>query len=135
MSQGLAGLGAQQAGYAGAGAQATNLANIAGSQQQSDLARLGFQQQTGQAQQQYQQNIINQAIQDYATQQQYPLMQLSAMSSLLRGLPLQSTTTQQYQAAPSLTSQIAGLGTAGIGAYGLGRATGVFKEGGQVQGY
>lgn len=135
VSQGLAGLGAQQAGYAGAGAQATNLANIAGTQQQSDLARLGFQQQTGQAQQQYQQNIINQAIQDYATAQQYPLMQLSAMSSLLRGLPLQSATTQQYQAAPSLTSQIAGLGTAGIGAYGLGRATGVFKKGGQVKGY
>jgi len=135
VSQGLAGLGAQQAGYAGAGAQAQNLANIANTQQQADLARMGFQQQTGAAQQQYQQNIINQAIQDYATAQQYPLMQLSAMSSLLRGLPLQSATTQQYQAAPSITSQIAGLGTAGVGAYGLGKATGIFKAGGKVKSY
>ena len=106
-------------GLQGAASSAAQLGQLAGSQQQADLARMGFQQQTGQQQQAYQQNIINQAIQDYATAQQYPLMQLSAMSSLLRGLPLQSATTQTYQAAPSVTSQLAGLGTAGVGAYGL----------------
>jgi hypothetical protein len=122
-------------GLAGAAQSAGQLGQLAGAQQQADLARMGFQQQTGAAQQQYQQGIINQAIQDYATQQQYPMIQLANMSALLRGLPLQSGTTQMYQAAPSVTSQLAGLGTAGIGAYGLGRATGVFKEGGQVKGY
>jgi hypothetical protein len=122
-------------GLAGAAQSAGQLGQLAGGQQQADLARMGFQQQTGQQQQQYQQGIINQAIQDYATQQQYPMIQLANMSALLRGLPLQSGTTQMYQAAPSVTSQIAGLGTAGIGAYGLGKATGVFKEGGQVKGY
>jgi hypothetical protein len=122
-------------GLAGAAQSAGQLGQLAGGQQQADLARMGFQQQTGQQQQQYQQGIINQAIQDYATQQQYPMIQLANMSALLRGLPLQSGTTQMYQAAPSVTSQIAGLGTAGIGAYGLGRATGIFKEGGQVKGY
>jgi hypothetical protein len=132
---GLQGVGAQQAGFAGAGQAASTLGQLGGAQQQADLARLGFQQQTGQQQQQYQQNIINQAIQDYATQQQYPFMQLSTMSNLLRGLPMQGMSTQQYQAAPSVTSQLAGLGTAGVGAYGLGRATGIFKEGGQVKGY
>jgi hypothetical protein len=135
IGQGLQGVGAQQAGFAGAGQAASTLGQLGGAQQQADLARLGFQQQTGQQQQQYQQNIINQAIQDYATQQQYPFMQLSTMSNLLRGLPMQGMTTQQYQAQPSAVSQIAGLGTAGVGAYGLGKATGIFKEGGQVKGY
>ena len=122
-------------GLAGASQSAGLLGQLAGSQQQADLARMGFQQQTGAQQQQLQQNIINQAIQDYATQQQFPMIQLANMSALLRGLPLQSGTTQMYQAAPSMTSQLAGLGTAGVGAYGLGRATGIFKEGGQVKGY
>ena len=122
-------------GLAGAAQSAGQLGQLAGAQQQADLARMGFQQQTGAAQQQFQQNIINQAIQDYATQQQFPMIQLANMSALLRGLPLQSGTTQMYQAAPNVTSQLAGLGTAGIGAYGLGRATGIFKEGGQVKGY
>jgi hypothetical protein len=122
-------------GLAGAAQSAGQLGQLAGGQQQADLARMGFQQQTGQQQQGYQQNIINQAIQDYATQQQYPMIQLANMSNLLRGLPMQSGTTQMYQAAPNVTSQLAGLGTAGIGAYGLGRATGIFKEGGQVKSY
>ena len=122
-------------GLAGATQSAGQLGQLAGAQQQADLARMGFQQQTGAAQQQFQQGIINQAIQDYATQQQFPMIQLANMSALLRGLPLQSGTTQMYQAAPNVTSQLAGLGTAGIGAYGLGRATGIFKEGGQVKSY
>jgi hypothetical protein len=131
IGQGLQGVGAQQAGYAGAGQAASTLGQLGGAQQQADLARMGFQQQTGQQQQQYQQNIINQAIQDYATAQQYPYMQLSTMSNLLRGLPMQGMTTQQYQAAPSMTSQLAGLGTA---AYGASRMMGM-KAGGTVKGY
>ena len=38
-----------------------------------------------------------------------------------------------YQAAPSLTSQVAGLGTAAAGIYGLGKATNMFKKGGEVK--
>jgi hypothetical protein len=100
VGQGLQGVGAQQAGYAGAGQAASTLGQLGGAQQQADLSRLGFQQQTGKEQQAYQQNIINQQIQDFATAQQYPYMQLSTMSNLLRGLPMQGMTTQQYQAAP-----------------------------------
>jgi hypothetical protein len=134
VGQGLQGVGAQQAGYAGAGQAASTLGQLGGAQQQADLARLGFQQQTGKEQQGYQQNIINQAIQDYATQQQYPYMQLSTMSNLLRGLPMQGMTTQQYQAAPSAISQLGGLGATALGAYGM---AGGFKgaEGGVVPGY
>jgi hypothetical protein len=132
---GLQGVGAAQAGYGLANQAASNVANIGTQQQQADLARLGLTNQLGQQQQAYQQQLYNQAIQDYATQQQYPLMQLGFMSNMLRGLPMQAMTTQSYQAPPSAISQLAGLGTAGVGAYGLGKATGVFKEGGQVKGY
>jgi hypothetical protein len=131
IGQGLQGVGAQQAGYAGAGQAASTLGNLGGAQQQADLARMGFQQQTGQQQQAYQQNIINQAIQDYATQQQYPYMQLSTMSNLLRGLPMQGMSTQQYQAQPSTTQQLLGLAGTGASLYGaFGR-----KEGGAIKEY
>ena len=116
-------------GLQGAASSAAQLGQLAGSQQQADLARMGFQQQTGQAQQQYQQNIINQAIQDYATAQQYPYMQLSTMSNLLRGLPMQSMSTQQYQAQAPIGQQAAGL----LGAYGAYK--GAFADGGEVKGY
>jgi hypothetical protein len=131
IGQGLQGVGAQQAGFAGAGQAASTLGQLGGAQQQADLARMGFQQQTGQQQQAYQQNIINQAIQDYATAQQYPYMQLSTMSNLLRGLPMQSMSTQQYQAQPSALQQGIGLLGTGASLYGaMGR-----KEGGTIKEY
>lgn len=77
---------------------------------------IGLQNQMGQQVQSLEQSKINQQIQDYATAQQYPMLQLANMSALTRGLPMQSGTTQMYQAAPSIGSQLAGLGTA---AYGL----------------
>lgn len=131
IGQGLQGVGAQQAGFAGAGQAASTLGQLGGQQQQSDLARLGFQQQTGKEQQAFQQNIINQQIQDFATAQQYPYMQLSTMSNLLRGLPMQGMSTQQYQAQPSTTQQLLGLAGTGASLYGaFGR-----KEGGSIKEY
>ncbi|MFZ4654138.1 MAG: hypothetical protein ACOYLM_07155, partial [Methylococcaceae bacterium] len=114
---GLQGTAAQQAAYQQLGAQGANMANIAGQETQTGLNIAQAQQAAGAAQQAQQQNIINQQIQNYATAQQYPMTQLSNMSSLLRGLPMQATTTQSYQAAPSSVSTLAGLGTAGLGAY------------------
>lgn len=123
-------LGMQGLGQAlGAGAQ---LGQLGATQQAADIARQSQMSTMGAQQQALEQQKINQAIQDYATQQQYPQMQLGFMSNMLRGLPMQAQTTQGYQAAPNALSQIAGLGTAGIGAYGLGKATGAFKAGGQV---
>ena len=110
-----------------------SLADIGGAQFQAQQGIIGLQSQAGAQQQALEQQRVNQAIQNYALQQQYPQLQLSTMSSLLRGLPLQQATTQQYQAPPSAISQISGLGTAGIGAYGLGRAAGVFRAGGEVK--
>jgi len=128
---GLQGLQAGLSGLAGAAGTAGALGGLGSQQQQADLARMGFQQQTGAAQQQYQQNIINQAIQDYATAQQYPYMQLSTMSNLLRGLPMQSMSTQIYQAQPSMGQQALGLLGTGASLYGaFGK-----KEGGVIKGY
>ena len=73
-----------------------------------------LQMQYGQMQQSQEQQKINQSIQDYANAQQYPLMQLGVMSNMLRGLPMQAATTNQYVAAPNPITQ--GIGVAGAGA-------------------
>lgn len=104
-------------GLAGASQTAGMLGQLGGARQQADLARMGFQNQLGGQQQQFQQGIINQAVQDYATQQQYPIMQLGVMSNLLRGLPMQSSSTQMYQAQPSGAQQMLGMGMGALGAY------------------
>ena len=88
---------------------------------------IGLQNQLGAQQQAQAQRYIDQQIQNYGTAQQYPQQQLAFMSGLLRGLPLQTATTQQYQAAPSSLSQVAGLGLTG---YGLSR---MMKKGGKVK--
>lgn len=112
-----AGLGLQgaQAGIQGAG----QLANIGGQELQAQQGIYGLQNQYGAQQQAQQQNIMNQAIQNYATAQQYPQQQLAFMNAQIRGLPLQTMTTQGYQAPPSTISQVAGLGTTGIAGLGL----------------
>ena len=86
-----------------------------------------MQNQSGLKQQQLEQAKINQQIQNYATQQQYPMMQLANMSNLLRGLPMQSTTVQGYQAAPNPLTQLGGLGLTAAG------IAGKMAKGGQVK--
>ena len=117
--QQAASLGMQgaQAGLAGVGQQmsgASQLANLGQQQLGAQQNILNMQNQYGGQQQQYNQNVINQAMQNYANAQQYPIMELGTMSNMLRGLPMQATTTNQYQATPSLLSQ--GIGAAGVGA-------------------
>jgi len=110
--------------------QAAGALGALGQQQfgaQKDIINL--QNQMGGQQQAAEQTKINQAIQNYATAQQYPMMQLGNMSNLLRGLPMQSTSTQTYQAQPGMASQIAGLGA---GAYGLSKLVGA-KAGGSTK--
>jgi hypothetical protein len=132
---GLAGLGQGiQAGSA--------LGNLGGQQLGAQQNIINAQSTLGGQQQAMEQQKINQAIQDFATQQQYPFMQLGMLNNLLRGLPMQSMSTQQYQAAPSMLTQ--GLGAAGTlaGAYkafggaGGGKVDSIkgFKEGGSIKG-
>jgi len=122
-------------------AAAQQLAGIGGQQLTAQQGIYGLQNQYGGQQQQMQQQIINQAMQDYSNAQQYPLMQLGTMSNMLRGLPMQASTTNMYQAAPNAITQ--GIGA--VGAYGalnnaFGAPTGgaggarPYKEGGAIRG-
>ena len=104
------GLQGAQAGLQGAG----TLAGIGQQQLGAQQGILGLQAQTGAQQQALEQQRINQAVQDYANTQQYPLMQLGFMSNMLRGLPMQSVATQQYVAQPNYLTQ--GIGALGAGA-------------------
>lgn len=103
-------------GYGQALQGANTLAGIGGQELGAQQSILGLQNQFGAQQQGQQQNVLNQAIQNYSNTQQYPQQQLAFMNSQLRGLPLTNTTTTNYQAAPSMLSQVAGLGTAAYGA-------------------
>ena len=125
-----AGLGMQgyQTGLQAAGQLGQLGQNIYG--QQTGIAQL--QNQYGAQQQALEQSKINQQIQDYATAQQYPMMQLANMSALTRGMPMQNTSTSVYQAAPSIGSQLAGLGTAAYGLSQLG-APAAKAKGGRIK--
>ena len=126
---GLQGVQGAQSGYGLANQAATNLANIGSQQLGAQQNILGMQNQIGAQEQARNQQIINQDIQNFANQQQAPMQAYNQYNALLRGYAMPGMTTTQYQAAPSLTSQVAGLGTAAAGAYGLmKKAGGMIKE-------
>jgi hypothetical protein len=81
-------------------------------------AALGMQNQFGAQQQQQQQNVMNQQYQDFLAQRQDPYTKLSFLQNMTSGIPLTSSTQSVYS-NPSTLSQVAGLATAGAGAYGL----------------
>jgi hypothetical protein len=116
---GLQGVSGAQAGYGLANQAASNLANIGTQQLAGQTGILGLQNQIGGQQQAQQQQIINQAIQNYAQAQEAPMAKLNQYNALIRGYAIPGTTTSQYQAQPTLANQITGFGTAGIGALGL----------------
>jgi len=127
---GLQGQQAALQGYNQLGQAAGALGQLGQQQFNTQKDIIGMQNQYGAQQQAAEQQKINQAIQNYATAQQYPMMQLGNISNLLRGLPMQSTTTQSYQAGPSGLNTLAGLGTGIAGAAQLMKA-----EGGTVKSY
>jgi len=117
---GLQGVSGAQAGYGLANQAAGQLGQLGQNIYGQQVGNINLQNQLGGQQQQEQQAILNQQIQNYATAQQYPMMQLSNMSNLLRGMPMQSTTVQGYQAQPNALSQLGGLGLTAAGIAGLG---------------
>lgn len=120
-------------GYGQALSAAGQLGQLGSQQQAADIAMQNQQANMGKQQQDLEQQKINQAIQNYAIQQQYPMMQLGFMSNMLRGLPLQAQTTQLYQAQPSTAQQAIGLLGAGSTLFGK-KEGGIinYKEGGEV---
>jgi hypothetical protein len=100
---GLQGVQGAQQGYAGATTAGGTLGNIAAQQAQAKLAQLQLQNQFG------------------LQQQMFPYQQQQYAQQSMANLPFTSTSTtgQVFQAPPNTTSQLAGLGTTGLGAYGL----------------
>jgi hypothetical protein len=132
---GLAGVGqatgAGQYGIQGLGAAgqaATTLGNLGQTQFQQQSGINQAMASAGAQQQGLQQQALDRQYQDFMNAQNFDYRQLGFMSDMLRGLPLTQQTQTIYQ-NPSMTSQLAGLGTAGIGAYKLYN----MKEGGQVR--
>ena len=121
---GLQGVSGQQAGYGLANTAAGNLSNIGTQQLAAQQGILGLQNQIGGQQQAQEQNIINNAINNYAQAQQNPMQSLNAFNALLRGYAIPGQSTTQYQAAPSLMSQFTGAGTAALAANKLYGASG-----------
>lgn len=109
------------------GRQGTNVANIGAQQLGAQKDIIGLQSQMGGMERQRQQDIINQAVQTFAQRQESPMQRYNAYNALLRGYAAPGYTATQYQAAPPMASQLAGLGTA---AYGASR---LFAKGGKVQ--
>jgi hypothetical protein len=114
-------------GYGQAGQAASTLGGLGAAQLGAQKDIINLQNTMGREQQALEQSKINQAIQDYAIQQQYPMMQLGFLSNMIRGLPMQSQTTQLYQAQPSALQQGIGLAGAGASLFG-GKA-----EGGEIK--
>ena len=73
----------------------------------------------GGLQQQQAQTALNIAQQNQLAQQQLPFQQIGFLSDIFRGVPaLQQTTSATTSPGPSATSQLLGLGIAGLGAAG-----------------
>lgn len=133
--QAMQGVGMGLQGLGQAGQLGGQLGGLGAQQLGAQQGILGLQQQFGGMQQAQQQQMINQAIQNYATAQQYPQQQLGFLNAMVRGMATPTTTTQSYQAAPPISSQLAGLGMAGYGLAqtGLfGGSTATKKAGGTV---
>lgn len=106
------GLGGLQAGIDTSG----KLGALGSEQQQADLARLQAQSATGAEQQALSQRELDTDYQNRMAQENFNRQQLQFYSDILRGNAGALGSTQvQYSPAPSPTSQIAGLGLAGLG--------------------
>lgn len=109
-----------QTGAYGQAAQAASGLGALGNQQlgaQQSIANL--QNTFGQQQQTNQQQIINQAMQNFQLQKMFPQQQLQYLNGLLTGMPVSSSGAVSTIPGPSLLSQLGGLGTSAIGAAGL----------------
>ena len=112
-------LGLQGAQAATAAGQA--LGQLGSQQQQAGLQLAQAQEQFGGLGQAEKQKALDQAYQDFITQQQYPYKQLGFMSDILRGSANLAATGGKavYEAPPSTMSQLGGLGLGALSLYNL----------------
>ena len=108
---GLAGLTAGLQGSQALGA-------LGAQQQQTDIERLKAQAASAGETQAMQQERLNQQYQQFMDKQNYQKAQMDYLSNILRGnAGALGQTQEQYAPAPSLASQLGGLGLAGLGLY------------------
>jgi hypothetical protein len=99
---------------------ATKTGALAAQEQASNLERLKAQAASAGERQALQQEINNLKYQQFQESQNYQKSQLDYLSNILRGNAAALGTTQvQYAPAPSLASQLGGVGLAGLGLYNL----------------
>jgi len=116
---------------------------LAGGQQMAGMApiqsgvqfkELGALAGIGEQQRQQQQKALDLAFQQFREEQTYPEASLQQYQSIIRGFPLQPTTTQTQQSilpTPSLGQQLIGMGTGALGLAGAAKT--LFKEGGPLK--
>lgn len=147
--QNAAQLNAQQGQFgAGLGLQgmqtaltgASTLGNLGNTQYNQNMGINQMQNQLGAQQQQQVQSGLNNQYQDFQSAQNYPYKQIGFMSDILRGAPTTNagSTMYNYQAPPSMLSQIGGLGATALGAFGAfnkanGGMVGSYAKGGLVK--
>ena len=126
--QGLANLRQRQAQ---AGQQMAGMAPIQSGVQFKELGALAG---IGEQNRQQQQKALDLGFQQFREEQTYPEASLQQYQSIIRGFPLQPTTTQTQQSilpTPSLGQQLIGMGTGALGLAGAAKT--LFKEGGPLK--
>lgn len=111
-------LAAAQYGLAGAGLglqAAGTMGQLGASRQGMALQQAQALQAQGTAQQNLGQRQLDTEYQDFINQRDFDKQQISYLSNILRGVPVQPTTVQSTYANPNPLSQVAGLGIAGYG--------------------
>ncbi len=130
VTTGLQGLQTGLQGLGQAGQMGRSLADISAQQQQADVQRLAFQRDIAALPQERQQQIINQAVQNFALAEESPYQRLAQYSGLLRGYATPTMTTESYRSGPNAAQTLAGIGTTLYGASMPGKKKGgVIEEG------
>lgn len=126
---GIAGEQQQLEGLNLANQSAQILGTLGDQQLGAQMGILGLQREFGSDQRAMEQAKIDQAVLNFANQQQAPLQAINDFNAILRGYAQPGQTVTKYQAEASPMTQLAGLGTALSGA----KAANLFKQGGQVK--
>jgi hypothetical protein len=92
------------------------MANIGSQQLGAQTGILGLQNQIGSEQQAREQGVINNAINNFGRAQEQPMTALQQYNALLRGYAMPGSSSNTYQAPPSVISQLAGAGTSALAA-------------------
>ena len=134
-AQALEGVRTAQAGYTGADQAAGTLGNLGTQDLAAQQSIIKTQEDLGAQARARDQAIKDQAMLDYANAHNKPMQDISTMSNLVRGTPLNSSTTTTYSANPSGLSTALGAAATGIGAYGALKANGgVIEDKGYANG-